>query len=100
MEFDNPGSDQWKSEQRSDISDFSEAENNQGDKKSKKDKLILGTKKKEKKKETRYATLGDPSSGEEEEKDGKKKSKKKGFQFGSTKKEKKVKVIIISIILH
>ena len=69
MEFDNPGRDQWKSEQKTDLSDFSDTENNQGDKKTKKDKLILGTKKKEKKKETRYATLGDPSSGEDEKDD-------------------------------
>jgi len=84
MELDNPAADP----QRSDLSDFSDLENNQGDKKIKKEKGILGAKKKEKKKETRYATLGDESSGEE---DGKKKAKKKGFQFGSAKKEKKEK---------
>jgi len=89
MEFDN----QVNSEVRSELSDFSDSEASHEEKKGKKEKGILGAKKKEKEKkskdkEARYATLGDESSGEEE---GKKKSKKKGFQFGSAKKEKKEK---------
>jgi len=91
MDFDNPGSN----EARSELSDFSgsETSHDTDNKKSKKEKGILGgskkkDKEKKKEKEARYATLGDDSSGEEE---GKKKSKKKGFQFGSAKKDKKEK---------
>lgn len=89
MEFDS----HVNSEVRSDLSDFSDSEASHEDKKGKKEKGILGAKKKDKEKkckdkEARYATLGDDSSGEEE---GKKKSRKKGFQFGSAKKEKKEK---------
>jgi len=90
QEMDNGGASEWRhGGNRSDLSEFSDIES---DRKGKKEKNILGAKKKDKdkkkEKESRYATLGDESSGDE---DGKKKSKKKGFQFGSAKKEKKEK---------
>jgi len=95
MEFDNPAaSGQWEGHHHANTdneenTDFSEKEDN---KKNKKEKTLLGSAKKkdkDKKKETRYAQLGDDSSGEEE--GDAKKTKKKAFKFGSAKKEKKEK---------
>ena len=54
MEFDNPGAaEPWGGEDnnRSPHSEFSGSETNQADKKLKKEKNLLGTKKKEKEKE-------------------------------------------------
>ena len=100
MEFDNPAaSGQWEGHHRVNTDNTDDTEEHEENKKAKKEKNILGSAKKKDKekktkepKETRYAHLGDESSGDEDgDARNSTKAKKKAFKFGSAKKEKKEK---------